>query len=231
MATFALVPGAWHGAWCWERVTPLLRDAGHETIAIDLPCEDPALGCAAYRDVALDAIGDADGDLVVVGHSAGGLTAPLIAAERPTCRLVFLSALLPLPGRPFTEQNEAEGILQHAYQAGIETDENGCRRWFDAQICGQTMYAGCAADDVAWAFAHLRPQSSTMYTEPSPLTAWPDVPIVDVRGDADQLVSPAWAIRAAPERLGVESTVIPGAGHSAMLSHPREVAALLLGAA
>ena len=30
MATFVLVHGAWHGGWCWARVAPRLRQAGHE---------------------------------------------------------------------------------------------------------------------------------------------------------------------------------------------------------
>ena len=29
MATYLLVHGAWHGGWCWARVSRLLRDAGH----------------------------------------------------------------------------------------------------------------------------------------------------------------------------------------------------------
>jgi pimeloyl-ACP methyl ester carboxylesterase len=33
MATFVLIHGAWHGGWCWKRVTPLLRAAGHEVYA------------------------------------------------------------------------------------------------------------------------------------------------------------------------------------------------------
>ncbi len=57
MPTYALVPGAWHGAWCWERVAPYLEDAGHRVVAIDLPCEDSSLGCAAYRDIVLQALG------------------------------------------------------------------------------------------------------------------------------------------------------------------------------
>ena len=230
MATYALIPGAWHGAWCWERVAPFLTDAGHRVVAIDLPCEDGSLGCAAYRDIALDAVGDAGDELVVVGHSAGGLTAPLVAAAREVRRLVFVCALLPLPGRPFSEQNEAEGILEHDYQAGVESDEDGNRRWFDLGLCGRTMYSGCSPEDVAWAFGRLRAQSSTMYTEASPLERWPDVPITDIRGDDDRLVSPVWAAKAAPERLGVVSAVIQGAGHSPMLSHPRALAALLLAA-
>lgn len=235
VATFALVPGAWHGAWCWERVRPFLEEAGHAVVAVDLPCEDTALGCAAYRDVVLDALDsrrDGDDEVVVVGHSAGGLTAPLVAAALPAgrCRLALVSALLPQPGSSFSEQDAEQGILQHEYQAGIETDERGCRRWFDRDLCGRTMYSACEPADVDWAYAHLRPQASTMYTEVTPLAAWPDVPLLDVRGDRDRLVSPAWAAHAVPERLGVRSHVIAGAGHSSMLSHPREVAELLAAA-
>jgi hypothetical protein len=45
---FALVPGAWHGAWCWERVAALLADAGHATVTTDVLCDDPVAGCATY---------------------------------------------------------------------------------------------------------------------------------------------------------------------------------------
>jgi pimeloyl-ACP methyl ester carboxylesterase len=228
--TYLLVPGAWHGAWCWERVAPFLSDAGHRVVAIDLPCEDASTGCAGYRDIAIDALGDAGDDVVVVGHSAGGLTAPLVAAARPVRRLVLVSALLPVPGLSFTEQNASEGILLREYQAGIESDASGNRRWFDRELCGRTMYAACRPEDVDWAFGHLRAQASTMYTETTPLEAWPEVPITDIRGDDDQLVSPAWAASAVPQRLGVGSHVIEGAGHSSMLSHARELAELLLSA-
>ena len=32
MATFVLVSGAWHGAWCWEYVIPLLEARGHKIV-------------------------------------------------------------------------------------------------------------------------------------------------------------------------------------------------------
>ena len=37
MSTYVLIHGAMHGAWCWERVVPLLRSSGHTVIAPDLP--------------------------------------------------------------------------------------------------------------------------------------------------------------------------------------------------
>ena len=44
MSRFVLVHGAWHGAWCWEKVVPLLAARGHAARAIDLPGhgDDPA---------------------------------------------------------------------------------------------------------------------------------------------------------------------------------------------
>jgi pimeloyl-ACP methyl ester carboxylesterase len=228
VTTFGLVHGAWHGGWCWDRVAPELVAAGHRVVAVDLPCDDVRAGCAEYAEVVLRALDHVDDDVVLVAHSAGGLTIPLVAAARPVARMVFVSALLPLPGRRFVDQSADEQVLLEGYEAGVERDESGCRRWFDAEVAARRMYNGCTAADAAWAFARLRPQASTLYTEPSPLRAWPEVPVVDVRGSVDGIVSPAWAARAVPARLGVEPIVIDGAGHSSMLSHPRELARIVL---
>jgi len=57
-----------------------------------------------------EAIGDPSDDVVLVGHSLGGLTIPLVAERRPVARLVFLSALLPVPGRSLIDQLEDDPI-------------------------------------------------------------------------------------------------------------------------
>ena len=230
MTTFALVHGAWHGAWCWDRLAPELAAAGHRVVADDLPCEDVNAGCHEYAQIVLGSLAKTpDDDVILVGHSAGGLTLPLIATARRVRRIVFVSALLPQPGQRFADQNTQEGILLADYQAGVELDGAGRRRWFDADIARRTMYSGCSDADAAWAFARLRPQASTMYTEPSPLVAWPDVPLIDVRGEDDQVVSPAWAARAVPTRLGLTPIVVPGAGHTLIVSHAPQLAGILLG--
>ena len=36
MANFVLVHGAWHGAWCWRRVTERLTQQGHRVHAVTL---------------------------------------------------------------------------------------------------------------------------------------------------------------------------------------------------
>ena len=59
MATFALVHGAWHGPWSWERVAGPLGEHGHEVVVPDLPSEDTELGLGDYADAIDRALGDA----------------------------------------------------------------------------------------------------------------------------------------------------------------------------
>ena len=81
VTTFALVPGAGGAAWYWHRVVPLLEQAGHEAVAIDLPGDEPDAGLGEYAAIVLDAVAGRD-DVVVVGQSMGGFTAPMVAVRR-----------------------------------------------------------------------------------------------------------------------------------------------------
>ena len=96
---FALVHGGWHGAWSWELLTPLLRDAGHDVVAMDLPIEDGSATYETYADVVCAAIEGCGDDVVVVGHSMSGHTIPLVASRRPVRHLVYVCALIPEIGR------------------------------------------------------------------------------------------------------------------------------------
>jgi hypothetical protein len=58
---------------------------------------------------------------------------------------------------------------------------------------------------------------------------WPDVPVIDVRGGDDQIVSPSWAAEAVPTRQGITSIMLPDAGHTLIVSHARQLADILLG--
>ena len=71
-----LVHGAWHGAWCWERVVDGLAAVAIESVAIDLPGhgEDPGPFSDLHGDAArvrsvLDRI---NRPVVLLGHSYGG---------------------------------------------------------------------------------------------------------------------------------------------------------------
>src|SRR5258708_12481123 len=113
VTTFAVVHGAWHGAWCWDRLIPELTAAGHRVVADDLPCEDVSAGCQEYAEVVLQRLADKpdDDEVVLVGHSAGGLTVPLVAAPTPVARTVFVSPPLPPPVTRSPHPNPRAAIL------------------------------------------------------------------------------------------------------------------------
>jgi Alpha/beta hydrolase family len=214
VSVFALVHGAWHGGWCWERLAPELERAGHAVVAPDLPCADPAAGLQAYAETVLGALEGAGQDVVLVGHSLAGLTVPLVAAARPVSRLVLLAALLPDPGRSLADQLRADkGILLAAPDLADEAATTAA------------FYTECEPAVARRAFARLRPQARAPQVEPSPLTAWPDVAAEYVVCAGDRTVSPAYGARAAAA-LGLPVRELPG-GHSPMLSRPAELARVL----
>jgi pimeloyl-ACP methyl ester carboxylesterase len=127
MATFVLVPGAWHGAWAFEAVVPLLERAGHAVHAVTLtglrPEDDAATVAAANLDTHADdvlALLDraAITDATLVGHSYGGMVVAA-AADRAggrVSRLVHLDAYVPRDGEScWSSTTEA---YRHAFVAG-----------------------------------------------------------------------------------------------------------------
>jgi pimeloyl-ACP methyl ester carboxylesterase len=88
--------------WDWHRVAPELRERGHDPVAVDLPSEDDSAGWSEYTDTVVREVGDRS-DLIVVGHSLGGFTAPLVCARVPVELLVLAAAMIPSPGETFAD--------------------------------------------------------------------------------------------------------------------------------
>src|SRR6476619_5607521 len=176
MTTFGLVHGAWHGAWCWERVQAELDERGHTSVAVDLPCDDWGAGLTDNADIVVDALGDAD-DVVLVGHSLGGITIPVVAARRPVRRLVFLCALLPKPGQSMDEVlGSGEPVLSPEFNPfGQIVEEDGSVSW-ETSAASETFFHDCSPDVAEWAASKLRRQTWATTQQPSPLSTWPDVP-------------------------------------------------------
>jgi pimeloyl-ACP methyl ester carboxylesterase len=123
--TFVLIPGAGGTAWYWHRVVPLLQEAGHEAIAVDLPGDDPAAGLPEYAHLVASAIGSR-GNLVLVAQSLGGFTAPLVAAKVPVGSVVLVNAMIPCPGETpgtwWDNTGWADARVAAAEQGGYGTE-------------------------------------------------------------------------------------------------------------
>jgi pimeloyl-ACP methyl ester carboxylesterase len=223
-APLVLVHGAWHAGACWRPLVDELEGRGERVIAPDLPCEDPDATLDDYAQAVVDAASVFDEPVIVVGHSLAGLTVPLIPSRRPVAELVFVAAILPVPGEP-----AGAALGPEAFSTGF--DELLARHQADGSWTHETATAAFYHDVPeplrTEAVGALRDQQFGPTTETWPIASYPDVPMRYVACEDDRIIDPAWQVRTARERLGVEADVLPGS-HSPMLSRPAELADLLL---
>jgi pimeloyl-ACP methyl ester carboxylesterase len=202
MATVALIHGGGGSAWDWHLVARELREDAHDPTAVDLPCEDESAGWWDYADAVVEAIGDRS-DVVVVGHSLGGFTAPLVCARIPVDLLVLVAAMIPSPGELF--------------------DDWWANTHYEASAYDDVFYHDVHPDLAAEAQRRERDETSRALREPWPLAAWPRPPTRYLLCRDDRMFPAAWARRHARERLGIAPDEMDG-GHYISLSRPRELA-------
>jgi pimeloyl-ACP methyl ester carboxylesterase len=227
VATFALIHGGGHGGWCWELLVPELEARGHAAVAPDLPIDEVAAGALEYAHVVVASLEGVTGDVVVVGHSLGGMTAPVVAALRPVVHMVFLGAMVPAPGEVYEEflATRAGAVPSAAGDAKTWEEQglNPPRPW---EAALHLYYHDVAEPTARRAWGRLRPQGGRPFQEPSPLREWPAVSSSYVLMREDRSVDQDFSRWLARERLGVEPLELPG-GHSPFLSRPSELADLL----
>jgi pimeloyl-ACP methyl ester carboxylesterase len=212
-----LVHGAFHGEWCWERLTPELERLGISHRTIDLPFTSTADDVAAVRD----AIGRSDEDVTVLGHSFGGAVISAAAAEggKPyggVTSLVYLAAFMTAPGQS-VDFGGASGISK--------IDFGEVTASIDADAAQSVFYNRCSAEDADWATTHLRAMPTSVLTAPEPATpAWMNVPSTYIICTDDQILSVS-----AQEAMSANAnrTVRIDSDHSPFLSCPTTLAEVL----
>jgi pimeloyl-ACP methyl ester carboxylesterase len=222
MTTFVLIPGAGGVAWYWHRILPLLEQAGHEAVAVDLPGDDAHAGLHAYADRVIASIGKRN-HVTLVAQSMGAFTAALVCARaRSRLRgLVFVNAMIPVPGETAGEWWGHTGWLE-ARKAAAK------RGGYSVEFDLATYFLHDVPKEVAErGAAHQRQEAEIAFNEPVNFQAWPEVPIHVVVGKDDRFFPSNFQARVVRERLGKTVDEIPG-GHLVALSHPRELAELLL---
>jgi len=220
VASFVLVPGAGGMAWYWHRVVPLVRAAGHEPIAIDLPGDDRHAGLAAYADTVARAIGERS-DVILVAQSLAGFTAPLACARAAARMIVFVNAMIPKPGETAGAWWGATGAVEAREQAAAR---GGYATDFDLE----TYFLHDVPQDVLRAGPERpREEAEIAFSEPCRFERWPDIPIHVLAGRDDRFFPIEFQRRVARERLGKEVEEIPG-GHLVALSNPEGLTERLL---
>lgn len=209
MATFVLIHGGGSTSWDWHLVSPLLKDAGHDAVAVDLPIEDPNATLDDYVRSVVVAVG-ARTEVIVVGHSLGGFTAPLACAALDAVGLVFLTAMIPAPGESFMQWWANTGHDQES----VDDDP------------AVSFYNGVPDSLVAEAQRRERDQQGAWMSDPWPAERFPDVPTCAVVCRDDQFFPAQFMRRQISDRLSITPVEIPG-GHYAPLTHPGAIATAL----
>ena len=223
-ANIVLVHGADADGSSWSKVIPILQDAGHYVVAVQLPLTSIPDDAAKARR-AIDSLA---APVVVVGHSFGGVVISQAAHKAPNVSaLVYVAAF-----GPDTHESAADMVgrfpaLESAKY--IVVDKNGLFAFPQDQF--PRLFAQDLDPVEARVLAAVQgPSDAARFKFKSGPTAWREHPSWYVVAAADGIINPDLE-RWMAKRMKAKTTVVPGASHAVMLSHPREVANVILAAA
>jgi pimeloyl-ACP methyl ester carboxylesterase len=231
--TYVLVHGAWMGAAGWDDTAGELRAAGADVVTLDLPAHGAdttpvaQATLAGYRDAVLDTISQQKLPVILVGHSMGGMVITEAAEASPGAieRLVYVAAYLPADGDSLFHLAMSDADSQ----IGASLQFNGDTVGIDPTKFPDLFCADCSDAARAELVAGYRVEPGAPLEEMAAVTPGGagSVPKTYIYTSQDRVVSPALQQRMSAT-TPVDRTATLDTSHAAMLSHPHELATLLL---
>ena len=228
---FILIHGAWHGAWCWNKVIPLIRAKGHDVEAIDLPGSGmdktpiPQITLEAYTQKVCNVLDNESKPVVLVGHSLGGLAITQAAELRPDkiATLVYLTAFLLRDGQSRISVRNQDPESMATPNAIYSEDKTYMT--FRQEDIKEVFYADCMDQDIARAKALFCAQAVAPLTTPLQLTEenFGRIPKIYIECLKDKAVSPSMQKKmytATP----CQKIISLNTSHSPFFSAPQELA-------
>lgn len=219
-----LVHGAWHGAWCWERVLPLLHDRGVWATAMDLPGHGasplPPGDLHGDADAVVSALDRVDAPVVLVGHSYGGAVITDAGAHPAVAHLMYIAAFVPDAHESvamLTKSHDEQPLLDRA----VERRDDGTSAVIP-HLAAAALYHDCP--DPGQAVARLGLQPVVALTQRPRRAAWRSVSSTYLVCGQDRAVPPGLQRRMAGR---TEQTRECDSGHAPFLSQPQLVADLV----
>ncbi|HEU4469643.1 MAG TPA: alpha/beta fold hydrolase [Flavisolibacter sp.] len=184
--TYVLVHGAWHGAWCWNKLTPLMQVRGHKAIAVDLPGHGN--DSANVEDISLDdyvnkvakCISSQDESVILVGHSMSGIVISQVAEKlggKKISALVYLDAFLPRDGETLfslveatLRQLPANSLSEPSLVENIILSEDHKTNTINPGLAGWLFYHDCPEEETQFALARMSKEPVAPLATPLRLT-------------------------------------------------------------
>jgi pimeloyl-ACP methyl ester carboxylesterase len=234
MSTYVLIPGSWHGAWCWYKIIPLLEQAGHTAIALDLPGH--GRDWTAARDISMQSYVDSVRKIldaqpepaILVGHSRGGIVISQTAEYRPEKiqTLVYLAAYLIPNGDAMLPT--ALGDTESLIASNLVLNEAEGYHMLKQEVFKAALYADCSQEDVALATALLTPEPNAPVATPLNLSDenFGRVARVYIETLQDKGVTPSLQKKMYTATL-CQKVISMTTSHSPFLSAPEELVSYL----
>ena len=215
-----LVHGAWADGSSWNKVIPILQNAGHNVIAVQLPEHSLADDVETVKR-AIEHIG---GPAILVGHSYGGSVITDAGYNNPNVTgLVYVAAFAP---------DEGQSLSNFVDLAKLPKD----LLMFDSGgfvYINPAMFPGAFAHDVDPAEAAVmaivqKPINQSVLAEKSGPPAWKQLPTWYQISEGDHMIPPD-AERLFAKQMNA-TTLSINSSHASPVSHPEEIAQLILNA-
>jgi pimeloyl-ACP methyl ester carboxylesterase len=223
--TIVLVHGAFADASSFRGLYNELLERDQTIIAPPNPLRGLTGGDGEYLK---SVIAEIDGPVLLVGHSYGGSVITAAGTADNVVGLVYISGFAPDEGENLTDLQSkfpAPGIIPYI----VEHDLPGRGKEFTLSLEGfhPSFCADIPADDAAFFAISQRPLAGVALSEAAPAPAWRSRPVWAVLPTADRCIDPG-VHRFSYDRMGATVTEIEGASHVVMVSHPKEVAEVVM---
>jgi len=232
MATFVLVHGAWHGAWCWELLTPLLEREGHRVIAPDLPGmgDDPTpldqVSIEGWARFVANIVRAQPEPVILAGHSRGGIVISRAAelAHPNLLGLVYIAAFMVGDGQ--TLEEVMRQIPPRAESANsLEISADGRFSKIAPDAVERVFYNSSPPDLVVRARTLAGPEPMASFVTPLRIgeEGWGSVPRFYIECAQDRAIAPELQ-RLMQAALPCRRTIIMSTDHSPFYSGPADLA-------
>jgi pimeloyl-ACP methyl ester carboxylesterase len=223
--TIVLVHGAFADASSFRGLYNELLGEDVAIVAPPNPLRGLSGGDGEYLKGVIDEIG---GPVVLVGHSYGGSVITAAGTADNVAGLVYISGFAPDEGENLTDLQSkfpAPGIIPYIVEHQLR--EGGNEFTLAPQGFHESFCADIPAGDAAFYAISQRPLAGVALTEPAPTPAWRSRPVWAVLPTADRCIDPG-VHHFSYERMGATVTEVEGASHVVMISHPKEVAEVVM---
>lgn len=222
-----LVHGIWSDGSIWNKVIPILQDAGHRVIAAQLSLHSLGDDIATVKR-AIEQLGK---PTILVGHSYGGILITNAGYNNPNVTgLVYIAALAPDEDESsidlFEILPQPENVLQ-IFTNNIITDSGGFS-YFNPDKFGEWFAQDVHPDEANILAAVQKPTNESITTEKSGPAAWKQVPTWFQISENDLVIPPNMQ-RLYAERMNA-TTVSLNSSHMSPISQPEEIAGLIMNA-